>query len=340
MPILPFPFARWPRLCGMAAALATIALLAAASLVTGAHDIALSTAWQAVFAFDPASSDHLLVRHLRLPRTLLAMVTGCALGTAGVLMQALTRNPLADPGLMGVNAGAAAAIAAAIAVFDVTSIATQTAFGFAGAALGGAAVCLCGGMRAGFDPLRMLLAGAALSAVLLAATQIITINSDNTVFDQFRHWAAGSLQGRGYAVLGPVAVATTAGLALAHAMARGLDAAVLGPEVGTTLGVRPALLWLGCATAIVLLAGAATAAAGPIAFLGLAAPHLARYAGAAGHRRTLHLSMLLAALLALAADTLGRVIARPDEIALGILSALAGGPVFVALARRRRLGAP
>lgn len=324
----------------LAGGLAALALLAAASLVVGAREIAAATAWQALFAFDPTDSDHLLLRHLRLPRTLLAMVTGCALGTAGVLMQALTRNPLADPGLMGVNAGAALAIVAGIAAFGATGMAAQTGFGLAGAALGGAAACLLGGLRQGLEPLRMLLAGTALSAVLLAATQIITINSDNALFDQFRHWAVGSLQGRGYAALAPVAAATAAGLVMAQALARGLDALALGTEAGRSLGAHPARTWLGCAAAIVLLAGSATAAAGPIAFIGLAAPHLARQAGGTDHRWMLCLSMLLSALLVLAADMLGRVAAHPHDIPAGILSALIGGPVFVALARRRRLGAP
>lgn len=331
---------RRTRLMALSAGLVALALLAASSLVVGARGIAPATAWQAVVAFDPANSDHLLLRHLRVPRTLLAMLIGCALGTAGVLMQALTRNPLADPGLMGVNAGAAVAIAAAIAAFGVTGMAVQMGFGFAGAALGGAAAYLFGGIRQGFDPLRTLLAGTALSAVLLAATQVITINSDNAVFDQFRHWAVGSLQGRGYAVLGPASVATAAGLAIAHAMARGLDAVALGTDVSRTLGARPAFMWLGCSAAIVLLAGAATAAAGPIAFIGLAAPHLARQAGGADHRWRLCFAMLLSALLVLTADLLGRLIARPDEVQVGIVSAIIGGPVFVALARRRRLGAP
>lgn len=329
---------RRTRLLALSAGLAALVLLAATSLVVGAREISPGIAWQAIFAFDPANSDHLLLRHLRIPRTLLAVTTGGALGTAGVLMQALTRNPLADPGLLGVNAGAAVAIAAAIAAFGVTDIAGQMGFGFAGAALAGAAAYLFGGIRQGFDPLRMVLAGTALSAVLLAATQIITINSDNAVFDQFRHWAVGSLQGRGYAVLGPAAAATAAGLALALAMARGLDAVALGATLSATLGARPTLVWLACATAIVLLAGAATAAAGPIAFIGLAAPHLARHAGGPDHRWTLHFSILLSALLVLAADVLGRMIAPPDEISVGILSALIGGPVFVALARQRRQG--
>jgi len=325
------------RLLILSAGLAALVLLSAVSLIVGAQEIEPHTAWQAIFSFDSSNNDHLLLRHLRIPRALLAMVIGCALGAGGVLMQALTRNPLADPGLLGVNAGAAVAIAAAIAGFGVTGISGQLGFGFVGAALAGVAVYLFGGIRQGFDPLRMVLAGAALSAVLLAATQIITINSDNAVFDQFRHWAVGSLQGRGYAVLGPVAVATAGGLVLAFATARGLDAVALGAELGMVLGARPAIVWLSCATAVVLLAGAATAAAGPITFVGLIAPHLARHAGGPDHRWQLCFSMLISALLVLAADVLGRVIARPDEISVGILSALIGGPVFVALVRRRRL---
>ncbi|WP_067757498.1 FecCD family ABC transporter permease [Orrella dioscoreae] len=330
--------ARRHRLLALSIGLTAIMPLAIVSLLAGARELELSTAWRAITAFDPSNNDHLLLWHLRMPRTLLAIVAGAALGAAGILMQALTRNVLADPGLLGVNAGAALAIAGAIAAFGVTHPAGQLGFGLAGAALAATMVYLLGGIRQAAEPLRMVLAGAALSAVLLAATQIITVNSDNAVFDQFRHWAVGSLQGRGHAVLWPAAAATALGLLIAFAMARRLDAVALGTELGTALGARPALVWQGCATAIVLLAGAATAAAGPIAFIGLAAPHLARHAGGADHRWTLPFAMLAAALLVLAADILGRVIARPGEIPVGILSALIGGPVFVALARRQRLG--
>lgn len=313
----PMPRARTPlarrhtwRLL-LACALA-IALLAPLSLMMGARPLSLTTVRQALAAFDPLDSAHLMVRHLRLPRTLLALAAGAALGAAGALMQTLTRNPLADPGLLGVNAGAALAIAAATALGIVHGPAAQLLAGLGGAAL----------------------AGAAMSAILFAATQIITVNSDDRVFDQFRHWVVGSLQGRSGAVLAVVLPATVTGVALALAWGRTLDALALGRDLGTTLGARPYLAWSGAAAAIVLLAGAATAAAGPLAFIGLAAPHLARHACGSAHRRLIPCAALVGACLLLAADTLGRMIVPPDEISAGIMAALLGGPLFVALARR------
>lgn len=315
-----------------------IPLLAVASLMAGARPLSLATVGQALTAFDPLDNEHLLLRHLRLPRTLLALAAGGALGIAGALMQTLTRNPLADPGLLGVNAGAAAAIAAAMAFGLAPGPAGQLMAGFCGAAAAGALVYAVGGLHRGHDPLRLVLAGAALSAILLAVTQIITINSEDRVFDQFRHWVVGSLQGRSGQVLAAVLPAMALGAAGAVALARALDALALGQDLGQALGARPRLVWIGTAMAIVLLAGAATAAAGPLAFIGLAAPHVARHACGPAHRRVVPCAALVGACLLLAADTLGRLVARPDEISAGIMAALLGGPLFVALARRARLG--
>ena len=325
------------RAAGVVACLGLLLALAAASLCVGVRPVAPAQALAALQAFDPVDSQHLLVRHLRLPRTLLAVLVGAALGVAGAIMQALTRNPLADPGLLGVNAGAAVAIVAAIAFLGVDGLAGQLGFGLAGAALAGAAVYLLGGLRQGYDPVRLVLAGAAMTVLLLALTQIIVLNSDAAVFDRFRHWAVGSLQGRGLGVLPPVALLVAAGLALAAPLAGALDAVALGEDLGRALGVRPATVWTLSALAIVLLAGAATAAAGPITFIGLAAPHLARAIAGVDHRWTMLYSALLGALVVLAADVLGRIVLPPDEIAVGIMVALLGGGFFVALARRRRI---
>ncbi|WP_024890737.1 FecCD family ABC transporter permease [Luteimonas huabeiensis] len=325
------------RIAGVFVCLGLLLALAAISICAGVRPIAPAQALAALQAFDPADSEHLLVRHLRLPRTALAVLVGAALGVAGAIMQALTRNPLADPGLLGVNAGAAVAIVAAIAFLGVHQIAAYLGFGLAGAALAGAAVYLLGGLRQGYDPVRLVLAGAAMTVLLLALTQLITLNSDEAVFDQFRHWSVGSLQGRGLGVLPPVALLVAAGLALAALLAGALDAIALGEDVGRALGVRPGVVWGLSALAIVLLAGAATAAAGPIAFIGLTAPHVARAFAGVNHRWTMLYSALIGALVILAADVLGRVLLPPDEIAVGIMVALLGGGFFVALARRRRI---
>ncbi|WP_287819809.1 iron ABC transporter permease, partial [Achromobacter sp.] len=234
--------------------------------------------------------------------------------------------------------GAAAAIAAAMALGAAHGPAGQVMAGFAGAAAAGALVYAIGGLHRAHDPLRLVLAGAAISAILLAVTQLITLNSEERVFDQFRHWVVGSLQGRSGQVLVAVLPAVALGSVGALALARALDALALGQDLGKSLGARPRLVWIGTAVVIVLLAGAATAAAGPLAFVGLAAPHVARHVCGPGHRRVIPCAALVGACLLLAADTLGRVIAAPDEISAGIMAAVLGGPLFVALARRAGMG--
>lgn len=325
---------RWP---GLVLGLLILLVLVIAGGCIGTRNIPLAQTWAALSAFDPGNSDHLLVRLLRIPRTLLAVVVGAALGAAGTLMQALTRNPLADPGLLGVNGGAATAVVLAVAVFGITDITGYLWFALAGAALAGVLVYLLGGIRVGVDPVRLVLAGVALTVVLQALTQAILLNSDDAVFDQFRHWAVGSLQGRGWSVLGPVALVTLLGAALAWSLARPLDALMLGRDLGQSLGANPTRVATLAMLAVVLLAGAATAAAGPLSFVGLTAPHLARALVGPGHRWLIPYAMLLAALLVTAADLLGRVVARPGEIGVGIMVALLCGPFFVALVRRRRI---
>lgn len=320
--------------------LALAALLLGVALVSfavGEKSLPLATTLDALLRFDPSDNDHLLVRHLRIPRTLIGLIVGCALGVAGAMMQALTRNPLADPGILGVNAGAAAAIAAAIAFLGANDVVQYMWFGLLGAAIAGAAVYLLGGLRRGTNPVRLVLAGAALSVVLLALTQVILINSDELVFNQFRHWVVGSLQGRGTAVLWPVSCLVAAGLIAAAFLTRALDAAVLGSDLSRALGVNPVRVWSASALAVITLAGAATAAAGPVGFVGLTAPHLARFIAGPDHRWVIPYSMLISGLLIVGADAIGRVVARPGEVGVGIVVALIGGPFFVYLVRRGRL---
>lgn len=316
---------------------ALILIGSAASVAIGSRSIPLGITWQALTDFSPESSDHLLVLMLRIPRTLLAILVGCALGAAGAVMQAVTRNPLADPGILGVNAGAAAAIAAAIAFFGITDAFGYMWFGLLGAALAGLAVTLLGGALTGTNPIRLVLAGAALSVVLLALTQVILVNTEESVFDSYRHWVVGSLQGRGYEVLLPVSFLVAAGLLLTLALGPSLNAIALGNDLGHTLGANPARTFALSALAIVMLAGGATAAAGPIGFVGLTAPHVARLIVGPDHRWLLPYTMLVSAVLVLIADTLGRVVAQPGEVSVGIAVALIGGPFFVALVRRRKL---
>lgn len=325
------------RHLGLAVLLALVVVGVFLSACVGTHDLAIVTTWHALVAFDADDSAHLLVVHRRIPRALLGVVVGLCLGVAGAVMQALTRNPLAEPGLLGVNAGAAVAIATGISFLGIADVSGHLWLGLLGAAVAGAAVFVLGGARRGTNPVRLVLAGSALTVVLLALTQLVLVNSLEEVFDRYRHWMVGSLAGRGYDVLVAVSLLAAVGLLLASALARPLDSAVLGADLSRSLGGDPARIWALAGVTVILLAGAATAAAGPITFLGLAAPHLARLIVGVDHRWVLPYSGLIAAVLIVMADTLGRMIPPRGEISVGIMVALIGGPFFIVLVRRRRM---
>ncbi|WP_394181694.1 FecCD family ABC transporter permease [Yoonia maritima] len=330
------PLSPMPRLL-LWGAILFVVLTAIASLFVGPRAITPATTLTALLDFDAANGAHLLVRDQRLPRVIIALCVGAALGTAGGVMQTLTRNPLADPGLLGISAGATLAIVCLIAATGQINIGASLWAGIFGAGVGGAAVFLLGGMTKTHDPVRLVLAGAALSIVLMTLTRVITLNAEAHVFDQFRHWAVGSLQGRGWDVLWPSIWLTLIGGLAAIALARPLDALALGQDFGQSLGADPRRVWFAAAAVIVVLCGTATAAAGPISFVGLAAPHLARHITGPSHRALLLLSMLIGAALVSVADLAGRLIDPAAQIDVGIMSALIGGPIFVALARRLKM---
>ncbi len=307
------------------------------SVSMGNKPIVLSVTWQAIWAFDSTNSDHLLVQHLRIPRSFVAIVAGVALGTAGVVIQAITRNPLADSGILGINAGATLAVVLAIAVLGIYDLSVHMLFGIFGAFVAGFIVVYLADVTGRADPIRVVLSGVALSAVLFAFAQILIVNSDELVFDQFRHWVVGSLQGRGYDVLALLTLITLIGLVVVFSISRALDTISLGKELGAALGINLAVIWGLSTLVVVVLAGSATAAVGPIAFIGLVAPHIARFFTGPNHRWLLSYAMMIGALLMLLADILGRWVAHPAEISVGIMVALIGGPFFVALARRNRL---
>lgn len=307
------------------------------SAAVGIRAIPLASTWDAVFSFDPANSDHLLVRHQRVPRALLSGFVGVCLGVAGAVMQALTRNPLAEPGILGVNSGAAVAIAIGISFLGIVDVRGYMWLGLIGAAVAGVTVFFLGGVRRGVNPVRLVLAGAALSVVLGALTHIVLVNSVDDVFDRYRHWMVGSVAGRGYEVLLPVGFLGAVGLVMALALTRALDSAMLGEDLSRSLGGDPVRVWSLAGLVVIILAGVATAAAGPITFLGLASPHVARLLVGATHRWVLPYSALIAAVLIVGADTLGRAIPPTGEVSVGIMVAILGGPFFVALVRRRKI---
>ena len=227
-------------------------------------------------------------------------------------MQSLTRNPLAEPGLLGINSGAAAAIAVGISLFGIVSVTGYLVLGLIGAAAASALVFLLGGVRKGTNPVRLVLSGAALTAVLASLTQIVLLNSPENGYDRYRHWMVGSLAGRGTDVLVAVTALVAVGLVMAYALSRSLDVVSLGEDAGHALGASPNRVWM-LAGLVVVLAGAATAGAGPIVFLGLAAPHLARMMVGVDHRWLLPYSAAIASVMITAAHDhrRGRPRSRP-----------------------------
>lgn len=325
----------------LAIGLAALALQALASLVIGSRPIPLAVMVDAIQAYDPRNDLHLVIWELRVPRLITAVLAGAALGLAGAIMQAVTRNALAEPGLLGINAGAAVAVVLGVTLLGLTRPAHYVWLAALGAGLAGTAVFLLGrAHETGTNPVRLVLAGAGLSIVLGAITGIVVINASPIAFDNFRHWAAGSVEGASFEVVAMLAACVAAGFAVALSIVGGLNALALGQELGQALGAAPRTIWLSACVAVLLLAGAATAAAGPIGFVGLIAPHLARAVVGPDHRWILPCSALFAAILLLGADLIGRVVAAPSEVAAGIVVALLGGPFFILAVRRFRVSRP
>ena len=324
------------RLLVVSGLAALLVLTALASLAVGTRPIGIGAVWQALWA-PTGTEEDVIVRGLRVPRTILGIAVGLALGVAGALMQGHTRNPLADPGLLGVSAGAALAVVVGIYAFGVTTLVGYVWFAFAGAFAASVAVFVLGSLGpGGVSPVSLALAGVAVTALLGALTSAIIL-VDVSTLDAYRFWSVGALAGRGADVAVEVAPFVVIGLVIGLAGAPGLNLLALGDDVARGLGQNIALIrWSGL-VAITLLTGAAVAACGPIAFLGLVVPHIARALTGPDHRWLLPAAGLTGAVLLLVADVVGRVVARPGELQVGIVLALVGAPFFITLVRRRRL---
>ncbi|MGH3565637.1 MAG: FecCD family ABC transporter permease [Pseudonocardia sp.] len=327
---------RHRRLLVVVALLALLVLAALASLAVGAKPIPIDVVWDAIFS-PTGTEDDIVVRSLRMPRTILGIIVGLALGVAGALMQGHTRNPLAEPGLLGVNAGAAFLVVIGIYGLGVTSPFGYVWFAFAGAFGASVLVFALGSAgRGGPTPVTLALAGIAVTYLLQALTSALVL-SDTQTLDAYRFWMVGALAGRDASITVQITPFVVVGLLLAAANAPGLNLLALGEDVARSLGHHVQLTrWTGL-IAITLLAGAATAACGPISFLGLVVPHVARYFTGPDHRWLLPASGLAGGVLLLTADVLGRAVVRPGELQVGIVLALVGAPFFIALVRRTRL---
>lgn len=314
--------------------LAALLLLGAcaASLLVGARPIPPDQVWAALTEYTGTSND-VVILHSRLPRTIAGLVVGVAFGVSGALIQAFTRNPLADPGILGVNAGAAFAVTLGVALFSATSPAVYVWFALLGAVAATATVYLIGSSGSGrADPLTITLAGVALAAVLTGITTAITL-TNKQAFDEMRYWGAGSLVNRGFDVLTVATPLVVAGLVVAVVIARHLDNIALGDEAAASLGTRVATTRNAAIIAVTLLCGAGTAIAGPIGFLGLMVPHVVRWIVGPNNVKVITLTIVAAPLLLLVSDVIGRVVVS-GELQVGIVTAFIGAPALIYLARK------
>jgi len=312
-------------------------LAVALSLLVGAKPLPASTIVDALSG-TCQRADCIIVLDARLPRTLAGLLAGAALGLAGALMQTLTRNPLADPGILGVNAGASFAIVLGAALFGFSSPGEQLLMAFCGALAASLLVAFTGSQGGGqLSPVRLTLAGVALGAVLEGLSSgIALLNPD--VWDQLRFWQAGSLDIRTLQTLKVVTLPVLIAAAIALFSSRALNSLSLGTDTATALGSRVARTQLLGLLAITVLCGSATAVVGPIAFIGLMMPHMARWIVGSDHRWLLPVTLLATPTLLLFADILGRVLV-PGELRVSVVSAFIGAPVLIFLVRRQRGGA-
>nr|WP_232246352.1 iron ABC transporter permease [Kitasatospora mediocidica] len=324
------PAVRQPLL--LAVGLCVLVLCLALSLALGSRPLPLSTVLDALFG-GGHGRDADVVTGLRVPRTIIGLVVGAALGVAGAVAQGVTRNPLASPTTLGVNAGASFAVVTAIYALHLTRPVEYVWFAVAGAAVAAIAAQAMARQSGDLDPTRLALGGTVLAAVLTSWTSALMLASRRTL-DEARFWLAGSLAGRGLEVLTPVLPLIVLGLALAFAVTPALNTLALGDETAHALGVPVTRIRVLGGLAVVLLAAAAVAVAGPVAFVGLAAPHLVRLVLGTDHRWLLPGCLIVGPVLLLAADVLGRVVVRPSELEVGIVTAFLGAPLLAVLARK------
>ncbi|MEB3962803.1 iron chelate uptake ABC transporter family permease subunit [Streptomyces kunmingensis] len=323
-----------PRLAGLVLGVVLLVTAAALSLAVGTEHIPPGDVWSGLFSPSDSRFDN-IVRELRLPRTLIGIAIGAALGLAGGVMQVLTRNPLADPGLLGVNAGASAAVVTAISVFGITSFTGYLWFALVGACVAAVAVNALGGTRSA-TPVRLALAGTAVNAALFGYVNGLQL-WDLSTLDSMRYWSVGTLEKRDPELLLIALPLLITGALLAFAMARPLGALSLGEDHARALGTSVRRTRVLSIVAITLLCGSATAVCGPIGFVGLMIPHAVRAFTGPDPRWMLPYCALFAPALLLVADVIGRVVVAPSEIQADIVTSFLGGLLFIHLVRRRKV---
>ncbi|MEU9918666.1 iron ABC transporter permease [Streptomyces sp. NPDC051001] len=329
------------RVVGLGMLVMVLVIAGVVSLAVGARALSPAEVWHGLFAAPESdrrlTEIRLIVETVRVPRTVLAIVAGVALGVGGALIQGYTRNPIADTGLLGVNAGASFAVVSVIALLGFTDPFQYVWFAFLGAAVSGVVVFgLASIGRGAGNPLTLALAGQGIAVFLAAMTTAISL-SDQAALNALRYWNAGSLAGVGFDVIWPVTAFIAVGLVLALITLPAINLLNLGDDVARGLGVNIALSRTVGIAAITLLAGAATAACGPIAFLGLMVAHVARYLTGPDYRWLVPYAGLLGAIVLLVCDIVGRLVVRPGELDAGVVVSLLGAPFFAALVWRGKL---
>ena len=324
----------------LATATAVLALLVAVllSLAVGARTIAPSAVLDALLHGGHSDAAE-VIRRLRVPRTLIGLMVGAALALAGTVLQGITRNPIADPGILGISQGASVGVVLAIAYAGIHTLTGYVWFAFTGAAVASVAVyAIASRGRGGATPVKLALGGAAINALLVSVTMAV-LTTKASALDEFRFWQVGSISGREAEVAQQIWPFLLVGTVLVLSVARGLDALALGEDVAKGLGQKVATVRIVGGVGATVLTGVGVAAAGPIAFIGLAVPHIARAIVGSDHRWVLPMAALIGPVMLLVSDVIGRIVFPPSEVPAGVMTALIGVPFLVALVRRKAVPA-
>lgn len=324
---------KWFQVLSLIGSFILMTFLIIASVRFGYQQTSFGQVWNSFTRFD-GSTAHLVIQSVRIPRALIAAVVGASLAVAGVLMQTLTKNPLASPSIFGVNAGAGLAVVIAVTIFNVTSLQAFALLAFLGAGVAIVTVFGLGSLdQKGLSPLQLTLAGAAMTALFSSITQGLLVLNESAL-EQVLFWLAGSVQGRDIELLWTALPYIAAGFILALIFAPSFNVLAMGDDVASGLGLKTGMLKIWIGVIVMLLAGGSVAIAGPIGFIGIMIPHLARKWIGIDHRWLIPLSAFLGAILLLSADILARYIIMPQEIPVGVMTALIGTPIFIYIARK------
>ena len=328
---------RLQRIIGLVFALFLLMVVVFLSLMIGAKPLSFDVVWEALFS-SAESYDYTIIHESRIPRTIIALAVGPAFGLAGAVIQALTRNPLADPGILGVNAGAAFAVAIAVGIFSISSISSYIWFALAGALLASVAIYFIGGGAGKKSPTpeQITLAGVAMAAALNGITTALSL-VNSRAFAGMLNWRVGSLARKGLEELWPIIPFLIVGILLALVIAPALNTIAFGDDRASSLGVNVNMIRILGLLSITLLAGGATAIAGPIVFLGLMVPHCVRWFIGPDQPWIFLYSLVIAPSILLLSDIIGRVVMSPAEVPVGIITGFVGAPILLILMRRRKV---